>query len=171
MHHKPDSFQDNSVKWMCPATRHGDAWGERRYSSYSFLTSALDGGEWSASRPGRALPGERTPGTHFTGGWVGLSVGLYTEVRGKILCPCRGPNPDRPVVQSVYNILTELPRLPSEYRHKVNIKVRLIKLFNAENKTFYGNLHVSGLQLRGYILGWKMERNKSDRRQNMKWIL
>jgi hypothetical protein len=25
--------------------------GERRYSSYSFLTSALDGGEWSASRP------------------------------------------------------------------------------------------------------------------------
>jgi hypothetical protein len=26
------------------------------YSSYSFLTSALDGGEWSASRPG-----ERTP--------------------------------------------------------------------------------------------------------------
>jgi hypothetical protein len=30
--------------------------GERLYSSYSFLTSALDGGEWSASRPGRALP-------------------------------------------------------------------------------------------------------------------
>jgi hypothetical protein len=30
--------------------------GERRYSSYSFSTSALDGGEWSASRPGRALP-------------------------------------------------------------------------------------------------------------------
>jgi hypothetical protein len=30
--------------------------GERRNSSYSFTTSALDGGEWSASRPGRALP-------------------------------------------------------------------------------------------------------------------
>jgi hypothetical protein len=30
--------------------------GERRYSSYSFLTSALEGGEWSASRPDRALP-------------------------------------------------------------------------------------------------------------------
>jgi hypothetical protein len=39
-----------------PATRHGGAWSERRYSSYSFLTSALDEGEWSASRPGRALP-------------------------------------------------------------------------------------------------------------------
>jgi hypothetical protein len=33
-----------------------------RYSSYSFLTSALDEGEWSVSRPGRALPpGKGTP--------------------------------------------------------------------------------------------------------------
>jgi hypothetical protein len=33
--------------------------GERRYSSNSFTTSALDRGEWSASRPGRALlPGD-----------------------------------------------------------------------------------------------------------------
>jgi hypothetical protein len=39
-----------------PATCHGGAWGKRRYSSYSFLTSTLDGGEWLASRPGRALP-------------------------------------------------------------------------------------------------------------------
>jgi hypothetical protein len=34
---------------------HG-AWGERRYSSCSFLTSSLEGGVWSASRPGRASP-------------------------------------------------------------------------------------------------------------------
>jgi hypothetical protein len=52
--------------------------GERKYSSYSFLTSALDGGEWSAS-----CPGERTPGTHWTGGCVGPRAGLDTEVRGK----------------------------------------------------------------------------------------
>jgi hypothetical protein len=71
-----------------PSTRHGGAWGERRYSSYSFSTSALDGGEWSASRPGRAFtPGEGTPGTHWTGGWVGPRAGLDTEVRGKILLP------------------------------------------------------------------------------------
>jgi hypothetical protein len=45
-----------------PATHHGSIWGERRYSSYSFSTSALDGGEWSASRPGRALlPGKGPP--------------------------------------------------------------------------------------------------------------
>jgi hypothetical protein len=35
--------------------------GERRYSSYSFSTSALDGDEWSASRPGRALPHGKGP--------------------------------------------------------------------------------------------------------------
>jgi hypothetical protein len=39
-----------------------EALGERRYSSYSFLTSALDGGEWSASLPGRVFaPGEGLP--------------------------------------------------------------------------------------------------------------
>jgi hypothetical protein len=66
------------------------------YSSYSFLTSALDGGEWSASPPGpRFTPGERTPGTHWTGGWVGPRAVLDTEARGKILYLCRG-SPDRP---------------------------------------------------------------------------
>jgi hypothetical protein len=32
-------------------------------------------------------PGERTPGNHFTGGWVSPRAGLDTEVRGKILSP------------------------------------------------------------------------------------
>jgi hypothetical protein len=44
--------------YSCPTTRHEGARGERRYSSYSFPTLTLDGVEWSASRPGRAL----TPG-------------------------------------------------------------------------------------------------------------
>jgi hypothetical protein len=39
-----------------PATCHGGLWEERRYSSYFFLVLAVDAGEWSASRPGRALP-------------------------------------------------------------------------------------------------------------------
>jgi hypothetical protein len=39
--------------------RHSGTKGERTYSSYSFLTSVLDKGEWSASRHGRALnPGK-----------------------------------------------------------------------------------------------------------------
>jgi hypothetical protein len=34
---------------------------ERKYSSYSFLTSALNAGEGSASFPGRALPPGKNP--------------------------------------------------------------------------------------------------------------
>jgi hypothetical protein len=34
---------------------------QRKYSSYSFLTSALEGGERLASRPGRALPPGKEP--------------------------------------------------------------------------------------------------------------
>jgi hypothetical protein len=49
----------------------------------------------------RFTPEERTPGTHCSGGWVGHRAGLDTEDRGKILCPCRGSNPDSPVVQPV----------------------------------------------------------------------
>jgi hypothetical protein len=41
-----------------------------------FLTSALVGGEWSTSRPGRFTPGERVPGTHWIGDWVDLGAGL-----------------------------------------------------------------------------------------------
>jgi hypothetical protein len=37
------------------------ALGGEEYSFYSFLTSALDGGEWSTSRPGRALPRGKDP--------------------------------------------------------------------------------------------------------------
>jgi hypothetical protein len=44
----------------------------------------------------RFTPGERTPGTHWIGGWVDLRAGLDAGARKKILCPCRGSNPDRP---------------------------------------------------------------------------
>jgi hypothetical protein len=35
-----------------------------------FVTSAPVGGEWSASRPCRFTPGERTHSTNWIGGWV-----------------------------------------------------------------------------------------------------
>jgi hypothetical protein len=34
-----------------------------------FLTSALVGGEWSASLPSRFTPGERAPDVHWIGDW------------------------------------------------------------------------------------------------------
>jgi hypothetical protein len=51
----------------------------------------------------RFTPGERTPGTHWTGGWVSPRAGLDAEARRKILCLCRGSNPGRPVCsQTLY---------------------------------------------------------------------
>jgi hypothetical protein len=41
-----------------------------------FLTSALVGGQWSASCPCRFMPGERIPGTHWIGVWVDPKAGL-----------------------------------------------------------------------------------------------
>jgi hypothetical protein len=40
------------------AQRHEDVLGEWKYSSIHSLISALDGREWSASRPGRFTPGK-----------------------------------------------------------------------------------------------------------------
>jgi hypothetical protein len=46
----------------CSTTCREGAWVEMKYSSYSFSTSALNRGEWSATRPGRALaPGKGPP--------------------------------------------------------------------------------------------------------------
>jgi hypothetical protein len=43
---------------------------------HAFLTSALDGGEWSASRLGHFIPGENVSGTDLIGGFVGPRAGL-----------------------------------------------------------------------------------------------
>jgi hypothetical protein len=43
------------------------------------------GGEWSASRLGRFAPGERAPGTHRIGGWVGPRSGLEAAEKRKFL--------------------------------------------------------------------------------------
>jgi hypothetical protein len=53
---------------------------------------------WVVSVTPRPLftPGERTAGTHWTGGWVGPRAGLNTEVRGTILLPLPGIEPRLP---------------------------------------------------------------------------
>jgi hypothetical protein len=50
-----------------------------------FLTTALVGGEWSDSRPGRFTPGEIAPGTNWLGGWVGPKAGLNDVEKIKFL--------------------------------------------------------------------------------------
>jgi hypothetical protein len=72
-------------------TCHGDTSGERRCSFYSFTTSALDGGEWSASRPGKGLPvsiGHEAPET----------VWIYRPEKSSLSLPGIEPrSPGRPV--------------------------------------------------------------------------
>jgi hypothetical protein len=50
---------------------HAGAKGETTYSSYLFLTAALDGLSGRRHSKAALYPPERTPGIHWTGGWVG----------------------------------------------------------------------------------------------------
>jgi hypothetical protein len=59
-------------------------YGEWIYT-HIFLTSALVGGEWSTSRPGRFTPGKRAPGTDWIGGSVDLRASLDDLERRKFL--------------------------------------------------------------------------------------
>jgi hypothetical protein len=64
---------DQSKLSLCfnQAPHHEGVLGEWMYNSSHSLTSAVDGDEWSASLPGRFIPKERAPGTHWIGSWVG----------------------------------------------------------------------------------------------------
>jgi hypothetical protein len=67
--HRDDSVtggKGKKVKLSLCLTKHHAMktyWGMEVYL-HAFLTSALDGGEWSASRPSRFTPRERAP-------WIG----------------------------------------------------------------------------------------------------
>jgi hypothetical protein len=64
-------------------------WGSGGISPIHSLTSALDGGEWSASHPGHFTPKERPPGIHWIGGWVGPRAVLDAVVKKKFPAPTR----------------------------------------------------------------------------------
>jgi hypothetical protein len=75
-----------------------------------FLTSALDGGERSASRPCRFSPGNLAPVTHWIGACVVPRAGLEL-CRGYSNLFCRESNPVRPAHNSsLYWLSYSLPR-------------------------------------------------------------
>jgi hypothetical protein len=86
-------------------------WGMEVYL-HSFLTLALDGDEWSASRPCRFTPGVGAPGTHWIGGWVDPRGGLDAVAKRKKShqCPCRELNPDHPNLVSISQYRLTLPQ-------------------------------------------------------------
>jgi hypothetical protein len=72
--------------------------------AHTFLTTTLDRGEWSASRPGIFTVGDTAPGTNWTGGWVDLRLCLDASEKRKIL-NFRESNPDHPARrQCVYRL-------------------------------------------------------------------
>jgi hypothetical protein len=84
------------------ATCHKGAWGERRYSSYSFSTSALDGNEWSVSCPSRTLTPEKEPLAPIVqeAGWAPEPV--WTQrLEEKSFSLCQGSNLNHLVVQPI----------------------------------------------------------------------
>jgi hypothetical protein len=97
----PTQHCDSSHKVKLSHYRHAGDKGERRHSSYSFLTTALYGGS------GQML--SVTPWMHFTpgtktlvptgqeAGWASRAC-QDTEARENILFLCQGSDPSRPVV-------------------------------------------------------------------------
>jgi hypothetical protein len=61
-----------------------------------FLTSALDGGEWSASCLRLFTSRTRAPGTHWIGGWVDPRACLYAVEKIEVCRPCWESNPSHP---------------------------------------------------------------------------
>jgi hypothetical protein len=81
---KSDSFEyKKKVKlFLCLLMKHYamKAYGGVNVKIHIFLTSALVGCEWSASRPSRF-----TPDTHWIGGWVNPRAGLNDVEKRKFL--------------------------------------------------------------------------------------
>jgi hypothetical protein len=69
--------------------------------------AALDGGEWSASRPGRFTARERAPGTHWIGVCVGPRAVRDAVVKREIPSPRRESNPRTPLGQPVAQRYTD----------------------------------------------------------------
>jgi hypothetical protein len=66
-----------------------------------FMTSALGGVEWSASRPGLLTHVDGGLGSHWIGGHVGPIAGLDAVEKRKISCVCRESNSDSSAVHPV----------------------------------------------------------------------
>jgi hypothetical protein len=99
-----------------------------------FLTSALAGGEWSTSRPGRFITGERSPATHLIGDCVDHRAGQDDLEKIKFLTLSGLElRPPRSFSQSLYRL--RYPG-PSVYKYLQNIKTIIMYICE-----FYNNIN------------------------------
>jgi hypothetical protein len=82
-------------------------WGKWRYISTHSLTSALDGGEWSASHHCRFTPRETAPDSHWIEGWMGSRAVLDAVVKRKFPSLRWESNPGTPIVQPIAQRYTD----------------------------------------------------------------
>jgi hypothetical protein len=93
-----------------------------------FLTSALEGGEWSDSRPCRFNAGKSAPGTHWIGGWVGPRAGLDAMEKINILrLPGIEPGPSSPYPVAIPTELSRVDKKMFEINQKGIRKVRRLR--------------------------------------------
>jgi hypothetical protein len=133
--------------------RHEDILREWRYSSTYSLTSALDGGERrSASRPGRFIPSERAPGTHWIGGWVGPTAILDAVVKRKIPSPHRESNPRISIVHPVAQRYTDWAIMAVPSKRPWRFKPYVAERWSSSNVRFNPLMNIR-------IIRWSMKRN------------
>jgi hypothetical protein len=96
----------------------------------AFFSSALDGGDWSASRPGQSNPGRRAVCSH----WVGYremgpppTISLDTSENRKIACPYRESNHDSSVIHPVLivQIFTGCVKAGGIYSNRCDLRLFL----------------------------------------------
>jgi hypothetical protein len=96
-HSRYTPLMNNKVETYMCSRKHLSIWNDPVWK----LSSIFHSGcfflilQNSASRPGRFIPGERAPGIHWRGGWVGPRAGLGA-VKKIISHPRRGSNPGSP---------------------------------------------------------------------------
>jgi hypothetical protein len=102
------TVKGKKVKSLCLTKHHAmKTYWEVEVQLHASLTSALDGGEWLASRPDSFTPRERASGTHWIGGWVGPRALLDAVVKRKIPSPRRESKPRTQIVQPLAQSYTD----------------------------------------------------------------
>jgi hypothetical protein len=103
--------------------RHEDVVREWRYSFIHYLTSPLDGGEWSASQAGCF-----TSGTHWIGGRMGARASLEMAVKRKFSSPARTRTRGHPT------------RSPTLYHWTILAPQASISLYTKKKVVYFLNL-------------------------------
>jgi hypothetical protein len=141
--------------WECKekvfTSRHRGALVERRYSFYSFSTSSLDEGEWSASHHGHALaPGKRPPVPILQeAGWAPEAV--WTQrLEGKSFRLCRRSNLDRPVSQPVARYCTDWATRLSMWKGNKG------EIFHVWSSSVLDKIHKYGVKVAGTYEGGRV---------------